>query len=159
LPFLAKLDLDASTDARQSRRFLADRLDGVLVGKDRRFDIIVHNISETGFLAEFPSELRPGDSVRLQLARIGFVSARVVRRRGMGHGCQFLEPIASDIIAETIAASTGQSARTEPAVEDADSLGYRRRISRERLGTLIATISILAAVLILTGAVIRVLTT
>jgi hypothetical protein len=159
LPFLAKLDLDASTDARQSRRFLPDRLDGVLVGKDRRFDVIVHNISETGFLAEFPSELRPGDTVRLQLARIGFVSARVVRRRGMGHGCQFLEPVPGNVIAETIAANTGQQPQAEPSPEEADGQGYRRRAARERLGMLVATVSILAAVTVLTGALIRILTT
>lgn len=158
MPFLAKLDLDASTDARQSRRFVADRLDGVLVGKERRFDIIVHNISEAGFLAEFPSGLRPGDTVRLQLARIGFVSAHVVRRRGMGHGCEFLEPVPADIIAETMAASTGEHPRAEPPSHEADSQGYRRRVARERLGTLIATVSILAAVLVLTGTLIRIMT-
>ncbi|WP_303542425.1 PilZ domain-containing protein [Sphingomonas natans] len=162
MPFLAKLDLDAGSDARRSRRFLANRLDGMLVGKDRRFDIIIHNISETGFLAEFSSELRPGDTVRLQLARIGFVDARVVRKRGLGHGCQFLTPVPADIVQETIAASLSfaeTASRSEPLTpEEAEKQGYRRRAKRERLGALILLACTLLAVVILAAALIRILT-
>jgi hypothetical protein len=164
LPFLAKLDLDASSDARRARRFFAHRLDGMLVGRDRRFDIIIHNISETGFLAEFPSELSPGDMVRLQLARIGFVDARVVRKRGMGHGCQFLEPVPTEIVQETIAASLGfadrsrEGADADFATGEAERLGYRRRARRERIGVIVLVVCTLAAIAILAGALIRILT-
>jgi hypothetical protein len=162
VPFLAKLDLDASSDARRSRRFLAHHLDGMLVGKDRRFDIIMHNMSETGFLAEFQSELRVGDVVRVQLAQIGFVDARVVRKRGMGHGCQFVEPVSSEIVRETIAESVGfaegsrPGGQTMPASEE-EQRGYRRRARRERIGAVILLGCTLAAVAILAAALIRIL--
>jgi hypothetical protein len=164
MPFLAKLDLDASSDARRSRRYLADRLDGLLVGKDRRFDIIIHNMSETGFLAEFQSELKPGDLVRIQLARIGFVDARVVRKRGMGHGCQFLEPVSAEIVEETIAGSigfgegSGEARRGAVPASEGEREGYRRRARRERTGALILIACTLAAVAILAAALFRILT-
>jgi hypothetical protein len=163
VPFLAKLDLDAGSDARRSRRFLVDRLDGMLVGKDRRFDIIIHNMSETGFLAEFQSELQPDDIVRIQLARIGFVDARVVRKRGMGHGCEFLEPVPADVVRETIAASIGfadgSGAQKSPAPDatDEERSGYRRRVRRERAGAIVLIACMLAAVTVLAAALFRIL--
>lgn len=162
MPFLAKLDLKGEEDARKSRRFLANRLDGLIIGKDQRFDIIIHNISETGFLAEFHSELQYGDMVRLQLARIGFVDARVVRKRGLGHGCEFVEPIPADIIQETIASSIGLSQATgerqhdQLTDEDAERSGLRRRARRERIGALIVISCMLLAIMLLAGAIIRV---
>jgi hypothetical protein len=162
VPFLAKLDLDASSDARRSRRFLTQHLDGMLVGKERRFDIIIHNMSETGFLAEFQSDLQPGDVVRVQLAQIGFVDARVVRKRGMGHGCQFVEPVPSEIVRETIAASVGfaegaQAGEQAAPSSDEERRGYRRRARRERIGAFILLGCTLAAVAILAAALIRIL--
>ncbi|PZU08733.1 PilZ domain-containing protein [Sphingomonas sp.] len=164
VPFLAKLDLKATGDARRSRRLFANRIDGLLVGKDRRFDIIIHNMSETGFLAEFQSGLRPGDLVRIEMARIGFVEARVMRKRGMGHGCQFLTPVPSDVVQETIAGSvgfaegSGEGEHAEPGTSEAELLGYRRRARRERIGAIIMVVCMLAAVAILAAALLRILT-
>lgn len=160
MPFLAKLDLDTNGDARRARRFLANRLDGLLVGNDRRFDVIIHNMSETGFLAEFSSELNPGDIVGLQLARIGFVEARVVRKRGLGHGCEFLVPIPADVLHDTMAASVSftnsgdQQAEASPTDDHGDQDGYRKRASRERAGALVVMACLLLAVLVLGGALI-----
>lgn len=135
----------------------------MLVGKDRRFDIIIHNMSETGFLAEFQSELQPDDIVRIQLARIGFVDARVVRKRGMGHGCEFLEPVPTDVVRETIAASIGfgdgagaQKSPPADATED-EKNGYRRRIRRERTGAAVLITCMLAAVIVLGAALFHIL--
>jgi hypothetical protein len=162
VPFLAKLDLDANSDARRSRRFLTHHLDGMLVGKDRRFDIIIHNMSETGFLAEFQSELRVGDIVRVQLAQLGFVDARIVRKRGMGHGCQFVEPVSAEIVRETIAESVGFAEGSRPREQaiptsEEEQRGYRRRARRERIGAFILLACTLAAVAILAAALVRIL--
>lgn len=158
MPFLAKLDLDGDGDSRRSRRLLANRLDALLIGNDRRFDIIIHNMSETGFLAEFSSDLKPGDIVGLQLARIGFVQARVVRKLGLGHGCEFLEPVSAEIVEETIggsvrfAASTGRTSKPGASPEEAEREGYRRRVRRERAGAyIILTCLVLAALTLATA--------
>lgn len=159
LPFLAKLDLDADTDARRARRFVASRLSALVVGSERRFEVVIHDISETGFLAEFPSELVPGDLVRLRLARIGFVDARVVRKRGFGHGCEFLEPVPADVVQATIADGVhfGEPAPVPaPLSIEVEREGYRRRAKRERLSAQILIACTIAAVLILAAALVKV---
>ena len=163
MPFLAKMDVGGGSDARRSRRLLAHRLDTLLIGHDRRFSIIVHNMSETGFLAEFSSDLQVGDAVRLEVARRGFVAANVVWKRGLGHGCEFDERLPSEIVEETIAASLrfGEAtgvAGTDRANRIAELNGYRRRIWRERLGAIVMLACMLVAVGVLAAVLIGLLT-
>jgi hypothetical protein len=142
VPFLAKLDLDA----RGSRRLVADRLDALLIGHDRRFDVIIHDMSQTGFLAEFSSELQVGDEVRLNLARIGFVTARVVRKRGLGHGCAFVEPVPLEVVEETIAASPGFGNRETGGGTRSNGKGARSAASIIVIGGVVA-VAIVATLL------------
>jgi hypothetical protein len=91
-------NLDASADNRRiAERRSVNSVFAAWAGRGGQFTVIVHNISETGFRAEFSSELQVGDEVRLQLGKgAGYVSAEVVWRDGWDHGCRFLTPISSD---------------------------------------------------------------
>ena len=163
MPFLAKLDLGGVSDARRARRLFAHRLDALLIGHDRRFSVIIHNMSETGFLAEFSSELQIGDEVRLHVARQGYVAARVVWKRGLGHGCEFLEPLPFEVVQETIAASMrfGEESGIAAAEREsrvAELSGHRRRVWRERLGALVMLACLLVAVAVLAAVLVGVVT-
>lgn len=87
--------LDASTEAnrRDAERRLVNTVFPAWSGLGAPFTVIVHNISETGFRAEFSSELRVGDEVKLRLGAAGNAAAEVVWRDGWEHGCRFLTPI------------------------------------------------------------------
>lgn len=156
------MDLGGGSDARRARRRLAHRLDTLLIGHDRRFSIIVHNISETGFLAEFASDLQAGDAVRLEVARRGFVAARVVWKRGLGHGCEFQERLPPEIVEETIAASLrfGEASNVADAEREsriAELSGQRRRLWRERLGAIVLLACMLVAVGVLAAVLVNTL--
>jgi hypothetical protein len=138
--FLAKLDVGHVDDARQSKRLFVRRLASLLIGRDHRLDVIVHDISERGFLAEFTSHLQVGDEVRLHVATIGYVRARIVWKRGLGHGCEFAEPVSPGLIGATIAtaarAGNDRNMAIESSVHSAGIKISRSRLWQERFGAL-----------------------
>lgn len=96
MAFVTHLDASAELNRRDSERRLVNTVFAAWSGRGAPFTVIVHDISETGFRAEFASELHVGDEVRLRLGGAGYVPATVVWRDGWDHGCRFLTPILPD---------------------------------------------------------------
>ena len=99
--FIAKLEEPVREEPRGARRWIIRAPGRLGVGDRRLVDVIIHDISETGFLAEFASDLTAGAPVRLQLGRGHFAAAHVVWKRGAGHGCEFTAPISAERITAT----------------------------------------------------------
>lgn len=93
MAFVTHLDAPTEANRRDAERRLVNMVLAAWSGRGIPFTVIVHNISETGFRAEFSSELRVGDEVRLRLGSAGNAPAEVVWRDGWEHGCRFLVPI------------------------------------------------------------------
>jgi hypothetical protein len=66
-------------------------------------DAVVRDISTTGFMAESDQSFTPGETARLQLPDIGFVSARVVWTHAGRIGGEFDQPIAPGAFARLVA--------------------------------------------------------
>jgi hypothetical protein len=145
-------NLDASADNRRiAERRSVNSVFAAWAGRGAPFTVIVHNISETGFRAEFSSELQVGDDVRLQLGKgAGYVSAEVVWRDGWDHGCRFLTPISSDEVrfaVETLTQVVGGEP-DEPAATPLDGLLAK---PKPKGGKLCWMVLIVAALLLLEG--------
>jgi PilZ domain len=56
-------------------------------------EVLVHDLSRTGFRFSSSSHIAIGATVRLGLAGAGSANARVVRRDGDDHGCEFHWPL------------------------------------------------------------------
>ena len=96
MAFVTHLDASSEANRRYAERRLVNTVFAAWSGRGAAFTVIVHNISETGFRAEFSSELRVGDEVRLKLGPAGYAPAEVVWRDGWDHGCRFLAPVSGD---------------------------------------------------------------
>ena len=59
-------------------------------------DVVVTDLSTTGFSVEAPLDLQVGGIVRLGLGGAGTASARIIRRADSTYGCQFLQPLGAD---------------------------------------------------------------
>jgi hypothetical protein len=80
-------------DARGGVRFTVDQ-ESVARGMDGvPLDVIVENFSRTGFLFVGDADLPVGTLVSIGLSGAGAREAKVVRRDGDGHGCEFLMPL------------------------------------------------------------------
>lgn len=114
MAFVTHLDASANLNRRDSERRLVNTVFAAWSGRGAPFTVIVHDISETGFRAEFASELHVGDEVRLRLGSAGYVPATVVWRDGWDHGCRFLTPILPDEVQEAMQTLTPVVSRAEP---------------------------------------------
>lgn len=63
-------------------------------------DIMILNLSSTGFLARLDKDLEVGRVVSVGAASIGRVGAHVVWKEDDLHGFEFDEPLASDVVRE-----------------------------------------------------------
>ncbi len=68
-------------------------------------DVVVHDISAHGFLAQATAKLPVGSEVWLELAGIGRVTAKVRWRGSSTMGCEFVTPISSEALAATVSES------------------------------------------------------
>lgn len=59
-------------------------------------DVVVSDLSTTGFSVVAPLDLEIGAIVRIGLGGAGAASARVIRRAESSYGCQFLQPLGQD---------------------------------------------------------------
>lgn len=79
-------------EVRQERHSVA--LDGTLRGPERRpYDVVVEDLSRSGFRVPAVADLELDDPISLGLAGVGLCPARVVRRTEQGYGCAFLAPL------------------------------------------------------------------
>lgn len=78
-------------------------LEATLRDNDRRpHDVVVEELSKTGFLVPAVAQLSPGEQVTIGISGIGMCHARVVREAEGGFGCEFLHPLSEDELAEAI---------------------------------------------------------
>lgn len=78
-------------------------LEATLRDNDRRpHDVVVEQLSKTGFLIPAMAQLAPGEQVTIGIPGIGMCHARVVREAEAGFGCEFLHPLSEDELAEAM---------------------------------------------------------
>ena len=64
-------------------------------GKQAAANVVVLDLSQTGFLIRTSRHLAPGDSLQINLPHSGFQGAEVVWTSGEFVGCRFEEPISA----------------------------------------------------------------
>jgi hypothetical protein len=112
----------AGRQAERSRLMLDASLGAAEAGG--AIDVVVHDISPHGFLAQTAAKLPVGSEVWLELTGVGRVSAKVRWRGSSTMGCEFETPISSESLAAAVAESkviwpnfpANRSARPAPAV-------------------------------------------
>lgn len=95
---------DVSGRQAERSRLMLDASLGAGDAKDS-IDVVVHDISARGFLAQTAARLPVGSEVWLELAGIGRVSAKVRWRGSSTMGCEFEAPIASEALAAAVSES------------------------------------------------------
>jgi hypothetical protein len=65
-------------------------------------EVVIHDISETGFLIETVSQLTPGETIELELPHAGSRCAEVVWISGDFYGCRFERAISKAAVSATL---------------------------------------------------------
>ena len=90
---VARVEVLGEVDSRGGVRFTVDQ-ESVVRGMDGApIDVIVENFSRTGFLFVGDVDLPVGTLVSIGLSGAGAREAKIIRRDGDGHGCEFLMPL------------------------------------------------------------------
>jgi PilZ domain len=87
------------------------RLGSVLGGSGD--EVIIHNLSATGFLVETSADLTSGETLEVDLPEGGLVPASVVWRRDRFYGCEF----ATSVPAAVVSAAALRSDVISPAAD------------------------------------------
>lgn len=119
MAFITHLDASAESNRRDSERRIVNMVFAALSGRGAPLTVVVHDISQTGFRAEFSSELQVGDEVRLRLGSAGYVPAEVVWRDGWDHGCRFGTPILPEEVRDALETLQPVTTAEEQAAEEA----------------------------------------
>jgi hypothetical protein len=90
---VARLEVVGEVDARGAIRFAVDSTTTLRGMDGAPFDVTVENFSRTGFLFTGDADLPVGTLVSVGLSGAGVREAKVVRRDGQQHGCEFLVPL------------------------------------------------------------------
>lgn len=114
------------------------QFDATLRDPDKRpFDVVVEDLSTTGFLVPAVTRLSPGQPITLGVAGVGMCHARVVREDARGYGCEFLFPLSGAELADALAASPSEPIALAPrpfapaahGAARAEGLSIRARIA------------------------------
>jgi hypothetical protein len=98
----AKLGPLVNAEGRQTERNKL-RLEASLGQADASaIDVVVHDLSARGFLAQTAATLPIGSEVWLELAGVGRISARVRWRGSSTIGCEFDTPISSEVLSAAV---------------------------------------------------------
>ena len=104
-------------DRRQNRRCALKGRGNLDRGDQGTFEVMVHDLSQTGIRFECLAELPIGAFVTVGLAVVGDKRARVAWRQQNSYGCEFTAPLrhqdVSRAIADTIRVSLDRSALPE----------------------------------------------
>jgi len=102
----ARLGSLGDTAGRQTERSRL-MLDASLGAGDagEAIDVVVHDISAHGFLAQASARLPVGSEVWLELAGVGRVTAKVRWRGSSTMGCEFVSPISVEALAAAVSES------------------------------------------------------
>lgn len=108
-------------------------VDATLRDPDKRpFDVVVEDLSGTGFLVPAVTRLSPGEQVTLGISGVGMCHARVVREDARGFGCEFLLPLGDATLAAALAAIPSDPAPLDRP-EFARTPDHPRRVRDGRL--------------------------
>ena len=130
----ARLGSLPEAEGRQAERNRL-RLDASLGQGDSAIDVVVHDLSVHGFLAQTAAALPVGSQVWLELTGSGRLSARIRWRGSSTIGCEFDTPISPAALAVAVNESkvvwpnfpANRSARPTPAVAARPASGFARR--------------------------------
>ncbi len=102
----AKLGPLAAAEVRQTERNRL-RLDASLGQSDApaAIDVVVHDLSAHGFLAQTAATLPIGSEVWLELAGVGRISAKIRWRGSSTIGCEFETAITPEVLAAALSES------------------------------------------------------
>ena len=78
-------------------------------------ELVVHDISHTGFLAEAPAGVDIEDALLIELPELCAREARVVWKSGEFIGCNFAQPIARSVLSAALLRGDAQPA-TSPVI-------------------------------------------
>lgn len=81
------------------------------------FDVVLHDLSETGVSIETAVPMPDGGTVTIGLPGVGRFEARLISRTGSRYGCRFAEPLS--------AAEAAAAFRTDPIVTGAFAVAAR----------------------------------
>lgn len=90
---VARLEVLGEIDERGAVRFTVDSASTVRGMNGEPVNVIVENFSRTGFLFVADVDFPAGTLVSIGLSGAGVREAKVVRREGREHGCEFLMPL------------------------------------------------------------------
>jgi hypothetical protein len=137
---VARVEVLGEIDSRGGIRFTVDQ-ESVVRGLDGApVDVIVENFSRTGFLFVGDVDLPPGTLISIGLSGAGAREAKVIRRDGDAHGCEFLMPLPNremanafrgqeELVSSIEAALERRYREAEPAEAEAP-VGIREAIRR-----------------------------
>lgn len=99
-------------------------------------DVLIHDLSTTGFRMETPAELDVNSIVWIGMVGARICAASVTRRDGSGYGCKFLAPITSAQLTEalspvsTVIDAPWNRQDPDPAdIAEVKKLPYRMRLA------------------------------
>lgn len=114
---VARVEVLGEIDARGGIRFTIDQ-ESVVRGIDGApIDVIVENFSRTGFLFAGDVDLPVGTLISIGLSGAGAREAKVVRRDGDAHGCEFLVPLPARDMAKAFRGQEELVSSIEEALE------------------------------------------
>lgn len=71
-------------------------------------DVLIHNLSLTGFMVESTSDLAVGESITIDLPEAGTTAATVMWKDGAMHGCEFERPVSLGAVSAAMLRSPGE---------------------------------------------------
>ncbi|MBV9839954.1 MAG: PilZ domain-containing protein [Sphingomonadaceae bacterium] len=95
---------------RRSQRLPVNLAGALGAGGATGIDVVVRDLAPHGFAVDLKAPLAVGTMVWLLLPGIGGLNARIARRDGRRHGCEFLVPIAAGTCADAAAAQQAVAA-------------------------------------------------
>lgn len=114
---VARIEVLGEIDERGSARFTVDHDSTVRGMNGLPVDVVVDNFSRTGLMFTGDADLPVGTLVSIGLGGSGVREAKVVRRDGAEHGCEFLVPLPQWAMKAAFRGQDAMVAEIEAALE------------------------------------------
>ncbi|HEX7856078.1 MAG TPA: PilZ domain-containing protein [Sphingobium sp.] len=125
---------------RSAVRTQVDKASTIRTGDGVPLDVVIENLSHSGFKIECLANLAVGEEIALGLAGVGVRAAIVLWSNGSTAGCRFNDPISQAEMEATIAASTVIDASNVwgPLPSENAAVPQRRYSTRRKLALVLA---------------------
>lgn len=114
---VARIEVLGEVDERGSVRFTVDHDSTVRGMNGLPVDVVVENFSRDGLLFTGNVDMPIGTLISIGLSGAGAREAKVVRRDGNAHGCEFLQPLPRRVMASAFRGHAEMLAELEAALE------------------------------------------